>query len=468
MRFTVTVTAILAVFFSACTPVWEVSARRIQSENSQRALVTEGTARMQGPPTSSALVNDDHQQDRAPTDLDGLVLFGLDRNPAVQAKSIAVDRMTHRVDATGSLPAPKIQVAPFGDMAQTAAGEVALMAGVSQQFPAPGLLSAQVARARADVRTAEAAWHAEQVKIAAEIRKAWWSWRAATRSHSIVDEQISLLSQLQQQVLQRLEVGGGKQSDVLRIGVEIDRLRTMQMAWNERAQTSMANLRQALSLPQEEPLPDIHNKLPSQNRYREDQLLPLARQYRADVLGNLANRQRADALRNMAVARHRPEFGLSFNYNMVDDRNLMGPTSGQDQWWVGASMSLPIWFDSYGASDREAEAARDEVASERLAISDTLKRDVRTALSGWESAHEQLALFRGGMIEQAKQAYQAETSNYMAGTSSFADIIQSAQQLLMLEMSIVRLTRDAGVAEARILQSAGVISSAIQQLRELE
>jgi cobalt-zinc-cadmium efflux system outer membrane protein len=444
---------IVGFALSACTPVWEGRARAQQAETWRRPQVAAAheQAAQEAPSNLPTAV----------PDLDALVQFGLQRNPLIRARQAAIERAAQRVDASGSLPAPRLQVVPIGEMAQTAAGEVTLMASLSQQIPAPGSLGAQVAQAAAEVRAAEAALQAARTEIAMRIRSAWWDLTLARESRAIVEQQLALLEQLQEQILQRLETANGKQSDALRIGVETDRLRSMRSVWDERSAVAQAELRRNLSLPADIGLPALAAELPPLDRYAASALQALARQHRADVLANLAKQDKAEALAAGARARHRPDFSLSFNYNLVDDRNLMAPTRGDDQWWVGVSMSLPIWAASYAAGDREAEAAQWEAALDRLAIEDDLQRDLRSALSAWQSAHEQLILYQGGMRERARQAAEAETSLYANGSSGFTEVIQATQQVLMLDLGIARLRRDAGVAEARLLQAAGLCSSRI-------
>jgi outer membrane protein TolC len=156
-----------------------------------------------------------------------------------------------------------------------------------------------------------------------------------------------------------------------------------------------------------------------------------------------------------ADARRRPSVGVFANYNLVDDENAGGPTSGDDQWWLGVSFTVPLWFGSYEAGDQAAASARLAATLDRLAIDDRIHADVAGAEARWTSARDQLALTDGAMAERAQQALEAEQADYGAGTGDFADVIAAWQQVLAIRLMIVRLRADWGQAEAELLQAVG-------------
>lgn len=453
---------------SACVPVWEGQARDLQRRSFERPVVKEAQQELksltalESPESTKKTEQAEPVLDDSPTvrNLEDLVAFGLKHNPTVKAQYARIDQRFQQIHVAGTLPAPRISISPIGDMAQTATGEIILMSSVSQQFPAFGALSAEVAKADAQLRAAEAALHGVRVAIAADIRKAWWNWYVASQSKNIVDEQLIILQQLERVIIQRIEAGRARHSDGLRVALEINRLRTMLSQWAERILSAEESLRSSLSLEPSATMPQITLKVPAQDTYKQQQLIAAAQMYRSDILANQAQEHTASAMVVAANARHRPNFGVSFSYNMVDDRNVMGRTAGDDQWWFGASMSLPMWFSSYSASDRQAIASQEEAMLARMGIDDVIIRDVRTALSAWDSAHEQLYLYAGDMREQALQAYAAEQGNYVNAVSTYIDVIQAWKQVLLLEMGIRRLRSDVGKAEAAILQAAGVVQPA--------
>ncbi len=442
--------SLLAVMASSCTPVWERQARHLRQEVHNRPLVIQAHTTRWSDAASQTLP--DLVDIRS---LDELLTWGIERHPAMQARLATVRRASARTDAAGALPSPRIGLTPLGEMAQTASGEVTLMASISQHIPAPGSLSAQVASNAAEVRSAEAHAQQEAATIAYRIRRAWWQKSYAEAGSTITNEQLALLQQVRDAMLARVQAGTGKQSDILRIGIEIERVKTMQHSWQERLHNALAELRTALSITAETPLPALLNTGATQ--YKVGQLVALARIHRGDVLRNQAHRQKAEALAAAAAARRRPDFTTSLSYNMVDDENLMGPTSGDDQWWFGVSMSVPLWFGSYAASDREAAAAKQEARFEAEAIDNRIQRDIATAMSTWHSTRAQIALYDDGLLAQAQAAFDAENSHYSNGSSSYTDVIATWKQVLSLHLSYHALKRDVGLAEADLLHAAGVI-----------
>ncbi len=66
------------------------------------------------------------------------VRLALQRNPSIHAAEQRIHRVANRIPQVTSLDDPMVMVAPFGEMAETAAGQVGLMTGVSQKLAFPG------------------------------------------------------------------------------------------------------------------------------------------------------------------------------------------------------------------------------------------------------------------------------------------------------------------------------------------
>ena len=82
------------------------------------------------------------------------VRLALDRNPTLRAARQRVLRLQQRIPQVESLADPMLQNAPFGQMAETAAGQGSVLTGISQRIPYPGTPAARGAFAGQDVGTA--------------------------------------------------------------------------------------------------------------------------------------------------------------------------------------------------------------------------------------------------------------------------------------------------------------------------
>ncbi len=113
---------------------------------------------------------------------DAYAMVALSRNPSILAAQRRVERLGARVPQVTSLDDPMLQVAPFGEMAETAAGQVGLMTGLSQKLPFPGKLDTRGRIAEQDVAMALADLRQTRLQVVADTRQAFWSYYFATRA----------------------------------------------------------------------------------------------------------------------------------------------------------------------------------------------------------------------------------------------------------------------------------------------
>ena len=163
-------------------------------------------------------------------------------------------------------------------------------------------------------------------------------------------------------------------------------------------------------------------------------VLALAGQSNPDIA--LA-RERIEGFRHrleLARLNRWPDLTVSFSYNLVDSDGLSRVANGDDQWWVGAGVNLPIWTQRLDAA--ESEAARG-IFQGIAALSDVQNRvafRVQDALVRAESRQRQVVLFRDVIIPQARQTVDASLSGYRAGKLEFLTLVDNWRKLFEFEV----------------------------------
>jgi len=361
-----------------------------------------------------------------------LVDLAMARNPRVLAAERRVQRLRARVPQATSLDDPVLQVAPIGEMAETAAGEVRVMTGLSQKLPFPGKRSARGAVAAAEADAAEAALAEVRLEVAAQVRRAYWSRYDAVRAVEVTERSQALLRQLYDAVEARYRAAAVPQAQLLRVGVELDSLQTELLTLRQRRATAAARLNALLNRAPTAPLPEVE---PVQLAAVD---LRLERWLRAAATHPAVERWRAES----AAYRHRlrlarldrwPDFTLSGNYNAVDDDGLAASANGDDQWWIGVGVTLPIWQGKRRAAIREAVRGMGEAAAELTAAENELTYQVQDALARIESQHEAARLLRDDILPKARQTVDVSLTGYRSGEVDFLDLLDNWQALLRFE-----------------------------------
>lgn len=386
---------------------------------------------------------------------DAYVELALRRNPSILAARRRVERLGARVPQATSLDDPMLQVAPFGEMAQTAAGQVGLMTGVSQKLPFPGKLRERGRIAEQDVAAAAAELQQTMLQVAAEVRRTYWNYYFAARSIESTRRSRELLSQFQRIAQAEYESGTRSQPDVLRASVELGNLDNELVVLAQRQASARAMLNQLTDRPVGAPLPEPAPIEPERLVAQLDQLLAQAAQQNP-LLRKIHERiEQARRQRALAKLNRWPDLTVSATYNAVDDEGLSMAANGDDQWWFGFGINLPIWTEKYDAAEREALAGLLEGTADLTAQRNRIAFAVQDAYLKVEAQQKLVELFGDSILPQARQAVDSSSSGYRAGSVDFLTLVDNWRKLLNYELMYHRALAEMEQAIADLEQAVG-------------
>ncbi|MCA9285226.1 MAG: TolC family protein [Phycisphaerales bacterium] len=443
--------ALTVASLSACSshpsPLDRATLQRIAAEDARQAH-----ARAADPPSSAPA---DTTLPGDPRTAEDYVALALGRNPSIRAAEARVRRLAQRGPQARSLDDPMFTVAPVGDMAETAAGQVGLMTSLSQRLPLPSKLDARGRIAELEAAQAEAELEQVRLQVAADARRAYWNYLFTTRAIETTDRSRSLLLQFRDVADAQFRVGQRSQQDVLRAAAELGNLDAELAVMAQRRDTAAAMLRQLVDAPPQQRLPEPVPTDEQEIVVQRDELLDRA----ADI--NPALRRVAERLeqfeqqQRLANLNRWPDLTVSVTYNAVDDEGLSAAANGQDQWWLGFGINLPIWAEKYDAAEREAIFGRLEAASELAAERDRVAFRVEDALLRLESQREVLDLLRRQVLPDARAAVEAAASTYQTGTGDFLALVDNWRRLLGYEVMEHQVVASVEQALADLQQAVG-------------
>ena len=374
------------------------------------------------------------------------VKLALERNPAIRAARQKVARLAERVPQVTGLDDPMFQVAPVGEMAETAAGQVGLMTGISQRFPAPGKLATRGRIAAQEVAVAVQDLHDTRLGVVSDTRGAYWNYYFTTRAIEVMGANRDLLSQLRQTAEAKLKAGITTQQDVLRASVELSNVDNELITLRQRQTTAAAMLNSLLDRPITAGLPrpgaadldalglELENLLAQASASS-----PLIQKAREQVQGF---RERLE----LAKLNRWPDLTVSANYTAVDDEGLSGVSNGDDQWWFGFGINLPVWSEKLDAAEREAKRGVFEGIAKLADVQNRVAFRVQDAFTKVETDQRLVILFRDVIVPQAQQTVDASLNSYRAGDVDFLTLIDNWRKMLdfqlMYHRSLTRLEQD--------------------------
>ncbi|MFW6060239.1 MAG: TolC family protein [Phycisphaeraceae bacterium] len=383
------------------------------------------------------------------------VRLALERAPRLRAATQRVARLQARTDQRTSLDDPMLTVSPVGEMAQTAAGEVELMAGVSQRLPWPAKLEARGRVAAQDVAQAAAEWQRLRLEVAGDVRRTYWQLHLAARTLEQLERLRTALEQVRETARSRYEAGQAEQADVLRAGVELAEMDRRIADVRQQRDTAAAMLNRLIDRSPDAALPDPPRIDPQQVALERRALLDQAA---ADHPAIRRTREQLQGYREqlrLARLNRIPDLTVSANYNAVDSDGLAMSANGDDQWWLGFGVTLPIWSGKYDAAEREARRGMLESLAELDEQQRRIAFEVQSAWLDVISRQHQLDLLREQILPRARQTLESRRAGYQAGRGSFLDVLDAWNRQLSLELVHEQNLADLGRALADLRQAVG-------------
>jgi outer membrane protein TolC len=363
------------------------------------------------------------------------VSVAMQNNPAIRAAKRQVQRFAARVPQATSLADPTLQVAPFGEMAETAAGQNAVMASVSQKLPLPEKLAKRGAIAEQDIAMARQQLRQTRLRIAGEVRRAYWDYYLAVRSLEVTEANQRLLRQLQRTAKAKYQAGTASQADVLRASTALSDLKNRRSTLRQRKRSSAAMLNRLMDRPLRQSLPEPGKASFDRPSFDLDQLLHQARANNPQIIERRRRIDQFRAKRRLANLNRWPDLTVSANYTVVEDEGLSPVATGEDAWWLGFGLNIPIWQAKLDAAEREALQGRLEAAADLETIHNTIAYRVQDALGRFRTQQAQVTLFEETLLPQAEQAVDASISSYRAGAGDFVSVIDNWEKLLQFELA---------------------------------
>jgi outer membrane protein TolC len=330
---------------------------------------------------------------------------------------------------------------------------------VIQPLFSGGQLAASVAaqRRRTDALRHEVA--AAELRILAEVCRAFYDARLARETVALRQESLTLLERQLEVARNRYDAGAGAKFDVLQAEVRVANARPPLIRAANDARITIDELRALLGAdfaPGQHP-DDITltgDWTPTPPAETLDLAIAQAMESRSELLAATSRRRAAEEEIRKARRKRAPRIDFFANYTIENERfdPAVDELSG---WQAGVQARLEIWDGgNIGGQVAQAEAQRLQSIwneeGERLAIS----REVRTAWSRADEAREILDA-SDLVIAQAEEALRLAANRFAVGSLTQLDVLASELDLTTAKLDRLTAARDVSVAVIDLYRSIG-------------
>ncbi len=318
---------------------------------------------------------------------------------------------------------------------------------VSQMIPAIGKLGLRERKALAE---AEAAFHdfeAARLMLFGEIMTALHEYDFLRRATRVTEENIKLLADLEGVVQAMYKTGSAGFADVVKVQVEVDRLKNERATLGDERSARSAKLASLLHLPVDGPLPWPVMTPSAQNLVAEEELMGILRELNPELKSLDARIERERAAVRLARRGRYPNFMVGAGLMVMP-----GMEGGSDETEARLMVGITVPFrqNTYSAAIREAEAMLEAAVAERDNTENRLKAELRRAIVKTKDAERRLRLFGESLIPKAKQAYAVARQEFSGGKADFMTLIDAQRTLLEFQLMYERAVADREIALAEI------------------
>ncbi|MBN2316408.1 MAG: TolC family protein, partial [Sedimentisphaerales bacterium] len=149
-----------------------------------------------------------------------------------------------------------------------------------------------------------------------------------------------------------------------------------------------------------------------------------------------AARSRVD----LAKKKFWPDIGVGLGW--TDTGSAMNPgirDSGKDPIILMFTMNVPIWRESYKASEIQARAIVRKTTQQKKETENKIIARVQQVLYDYEDSYRKIGLYGDVLVPKAQELLGASETAYRAGTVDFLSLINAQQKLLEFQLEYERV-----------------------------
>jgi outer membrane protein, heavy metal efflux system len=404
----------------------------------------------------------------APLSLAEVQAAALEHNPTLHAARAAAEAVAARRSAAGLPADPQLRIGVMNaslpglrtDMPTSMAPSLQVM----QMIPVPGTLGLQSALARQDAGRALSA--AEEIAWGVRTRasNAFFAIYEVERRRSEVAETLDWLREVERITAALYASGSGRQSDVLRAGIEVARTEGELSRLAALRTAAAARLNAVLGRTAETPvppvaLPPLPAALPAQPELAlwAAETRPLLEEGRWGL---------AQAETRAALARRElwPDLTVGVEYGQRP-----GSMGTERMGSVMLGFSVPVFARQRQLQLRhEATAMRQMAAAELEAMRAESSAEIAELVAELESARTLLRLFRGEVIPLAEANVESALSAYRVGRVDFLTLVDARTTLSAYRQERHALAAEYGALVARLEMAVGRELPAATEMMEVD
>lgn len=377
------------------------------------------------------------------------------RNARVRAADAAAAATGERESLAATLPDPELQIGAMNvglpDLRADMPGSMVPSIQLMQMVPTAGKRGLSARIARQDARMAEQAAAELRWETRAAAAMAFFEIYEADRQRAVMEETLALLRTFEEVARSMYAAGSGRQSDVLRAGVEVTRMEAEVRRMAAMRRVATARLNAILNRPAASPfgraeVPHLPASLPPL-----DTLLGWADATRPMLARGRVAVEQAGTRRRLAAREIWPDVTVGLQYGQ---RGGEEGTERMGSVMLGAS--LPVFAGRrQHAMRREAEAMEGMAVAELDGMRARVAGRIGEILARLDNTRELATAYRTEVLPQAEANVESALASYRAGAVDFMTLVEAQMRANEYRQELTRLVAAYGTLMAELEMEVG-------------
>ena len=401
-----------------------------------------------------------------PVQLENLLKEADSGNPTLQIAREQITQASHKIKQATALQDPIVSISLSSYPIDSFKTNQSPMTGndirLSQMIPFPGKLDTKGRIAAEKSRWFTYAYQDNRLQVRQQVKDAWYRLLFQHQAIELTEHNLKLLDDFIRMTETRYEVGKGLQQNVLKAQLQRSKQMDMLFSLQQQEAATKAELNSLAGRKTDQPL-NIDERLESHPAtYDLEELQQSAEQNRPLFTSFAALIDQYKSQRELTRLDYKPDFTVWAAYRWRDDSLADG---GTDFASAGLSFNLPL------PNERRSEAVAEADSSLRLAyqkrndFQSKVNLAIHRSLTRFNQASKLVDLYKGGIIPQADQTFQATLSAYQVDKVDFLDLLDSVMSLYRYEIDYARALSDQQRSRAQLEAAAGLDAEALHDLQ---
>jgi cobalt-zinc-cadmium efflux system outer membrane protein len=300
--------------------------------------------------------------------------------------------------------------------------------------------------------------------LTAEVRKRCADTLAAVRNLEFVEQLLKANREFLKLMEDRVREGAVPVLDADEVRVEANRIESLRIDYEAKAEITMLALKEAAGMPPDEPLRLKGDLAQPVLALDKAQLLQLALDHRPDLAAERAAEMMAAAVARQQEVEAKPDASFSagyerpnsgFSFSAFNAAGNLQPIRQTFNYAVFAmKWTLPVFNRNQGSivvAKAEVVSARNQVTAVDLA----LRHEVTQAVVRYEAAQARAGVYRSGVRDQAARNLDVVRQTYGYGRIPLLDVIAEQRRFIDIETAYTDVLLDVYASRVALERAVG-------------